>query len=252
MSSSKKNYLAYSRYYDLLYQDKDYKAEVDYLVNLLSQFAITSGRLLEFGAGTGKHGELLAKKGFDILGIELSGDMVAKSPSCQGLQIIQGDIATTSGKGDYDAVISLFHVMSYQVESSQLLQVFKNAIKHLDIGGMFIFDFWYSPAVCEQRPSIKIKRIHDGEISITRLAEPKIISLENRVDVNYTIYVEDTKTGELTYFKESHPMRHFTLPELDLIADGVGFRRVVAEEFGSGNVPSESTWGVCVAFERVK
>ena len=162
------------------------------------------------------------------------------------------EIATAKGKGTYDAVLSLFHVMSYQVESFQLLQVFQNAINHLDIGGMFIFDFWYSPAVCEQRPSIKVKRIHDAEISITRLAEPKISSLENRVDVNYTIFVEDKKTGELTYFKENHPMRHFTLPELDLIAEGVGFRRLLAEEFGSGNVPNESTWGVCVAFERIK
>jgi SAM-dependent methyltransferase len=151
-----KNFLAYSRYYDLLYQDKDYKAEVRYLLNLLSRCSITSGRLLEFGAGTGKHGELLAEKGFDILGIELSSDMVARAPACQGLQIIQGDIATTTGKGIYDAVLSLFHVMSYQVESFQLLQVFQNAIKHLDIGGMFIFDFWYSPAVCEQRPSVKV------------------------------------------------------------------------------------------------
>jgi SAM-dependent methyltransferase len=251
MSSAEKNFLAYSKYYDLLYQDKDYKAEVSYLVNLLSRCSITSGRLLEFGAGTGKHAALLAERGFDILGIELSSDMVARAPACQGLQIIQGDIATAKGKGTYDAVISLFHVISYQVENAQLIKVFENAINHLDIGGMFIFDFWYSPAVCEQRPSIKVKRIHDGEISITRLAEPKISSLENRVDVNYTIFVEDTKTSELTYFKENHPMRHFTLPELDLIAEGVGFRRVVAEEFGSGNVPSESTWGVCVAFERV-
>ena len=252
MRKATKNFLAYSRYYDLLYQDKDYKAEVRYLLNLLSRCSITSGRLLEFGAGTGKHGELLAEKGFDILGIELSSDMVARAPACQGLQIIQGDIATTTGKGIYDAVLSLFHVMSYQVESSQLLQVFQNAIKHLDIGGMFIFDFWYSPAVCEQRPSVKVKRIHDGGINITRLAEPKIISLENRVDVNYTIFVEDTKTGELTHFKEHHPMRHFTLPELDLIAEGVGFRRLLAEEFGTGNAPSELTWGVCVAFERIK
>lgn len=252
MSEMTRNFLDYSQYYDLLYKDKDYEGEVEYLVSVLSRCSITSGRLLEFGAGTGKHGVLLADRGFDVLGIELSNDMVARAPACKGLQIIQGDIATFKGQGIYDAVISLFHVMSYQVESAQLLKVFENATNHLDIGGVFIFDFWYSPAVCEQRPSIKVKRIHDAGISITRLAEPKITSSENRVDVNYTVFVEDTKTGELTFFKENHPMRHFTLPELDWVAERAGFKRLLAEEFGSGNVPGESTWGVCVAFEKIK
>jgi len=46
-------------------------------------------------------------------------------------------------------------------------------------------------------------------------------------------------------------MRHFSLPEIDIVAGVHGFERVAAEEFLTGNVPSESTWGVCVILKRI-
>jgi hypothetical protein len=49
---------------------------------------------------------------------------------------------------------------------------------------------------------------------------------------------------------EVHPMRHFSLPELDLLADRSGFDRVGAEEFLSGSAPGERTWGVCVVMRK--
>jgi len=50
---------------------------------------------------------------------------------------------------------------------------------------------------------------------------------------------------------ESHPMRHFSLPELDLLGQISGFDLVGAEEFLTGNTPSEETWGVCLIFKKV-
>ena len=43
---------AYSRYYDLLYRDKDYVAEAEYIADLLEQFGVSGKRLLEFGSGS--------------------------------------------------------------------------------------------------------------------------------------------------------------------------------------------------------
>ena len=57
---------AYSRYYDLLYQDKDYDGEVDYIDSLLRKYKTPGNDLLEFGSGTGKHGRLLIEKGYNI------------------------------------------------------------------------------------------------------------------------------------------------------------------------------------------
>jgi SAM-dependent methyltransferase len=242
---------AYSRYYDLLYGDKNYAGEVAYIQKLLTQYGIPKGDLLEFGSGTGKHGRLLAAQGYSVHGIELSAEMVAQAESAYGFTCQQGDIASTCMSRHFDAVLSLFHVISYQTRNEQLQAVFANAAAHLNLGGLFIFDFWYSPAVYAQKPVVRVKRMSDQQVEITRIAEPLIYPNENRVDVNYTINSRDLVTGEVHTLQETHSMRHFSLPEIDILAGVHGFETLAAEEFLTGDNPSESTWGTCVILKRL-
>jgi SAM-dependent methyltransferase len=242
---------AYSRYYDLLYQDKDYAGEVAYIQNLLTRHSISQGDLLEFGSGTGKHGRLLAEMGYRVHGVERSADMVAQSQVTENFSCQQGDICTVQMGRPYKAVLSLFHVVSYQTNNSNVQAVFMRAAEHLRPGGLFIFDFWYSPAVYSQQPAVRVKRMADDQVKITRIAEPVLHPNSNCVDVNYTIYARDVESGEVQMLEETHPMRHFSLPEIDLMAQITGFERVGAEEFLTGKPPGTETWGVCVVLQKV-
>lgn len=241
---------AYSRYYDLLYRDKNYAAEVDYIDRLLQRYGVAGSELLEFGSGTGKHGYLLTQRGYRVTGIERSEDMVAQARQVDGFQCQVGDIATVQLGRTFDAVLSLFHVISYQISNKSVQAVFARAAEHLPPGGLFIFDVWFSPAVYTQRPSVRVKRLEGDGIHMTRIAEPKIYPNKNRVDVNYQIFAEEQVSGKVEILSELHPMRHFSLPELDLFAEMSGFDRIGAEEFLSGNIPSEETWGVCLVFKK--
>ena len=244
------NFHAYSRYYDMFYEDKDYEIEVTYICTLLKRYGIKTGHLLELGSGTGKHAQLLVKSGFTVDGIERSAEMVAQSPIMVGLSCQQGDIRSFSMEHSYDAVLSLFHVLSYQTSNQDVNAVFTCAAEHLKPGGIFVFDFWYSPAVHTQKPTARVKRMLDEQIEVTRVAEPYTYPNENRVDVNYTIYVRERVSNTIQTFTELHPMRHFSLPEIDLFADMAGLKRVTTEEFLTGNEPSEMTWGVCVTLQK--
>ncbi len=241
---------AYSRYYDLLYQDKDYAAEVTYADALLQRHGISGRELLEFGSGTGRHGRLLAERAYRVTGIERSAAMVARALPSPGFRCLPGDIRTVQLGRTFDAVLSLFHVVSYQVGNADVQAVFARAAEHLLAGGLFVFDVWYSPAVLAQRPAVRIKRLAADGLEITRLAEPRLLPNANRVDVNYTLFARDTATGAVATFTESHPMRHFSLPELDLLAEAAGFERVSAEGFLTGAAPGEDTWGLCLVLLR--
>jgi SAM-dependent methyltransferase len=240
----------YSRYYDLLYRDKDYVGEVNYIKALLTRNGLTQGDLLEFGSGTGKHAGILVQQGYQVHGIERSAGMVAKAASAAGFTCQQGDICAVQLGRTFDAVLSLFHVMSYQVSNEALRAVFSRAAEHLKEGGLFVFDFWYSPAVYAQHPAVRIKRMGDAQVEITRIAEPVIYPNENRVDVNYTIFARDLASGAVQTTTETHPMRHFSLPEIDLLAAAQGFKRIGAEEFLTSKPAGEDTWGVCVILEK--
>ena len=52
-----------ANYYDLIYQDKNYLKEVEYIKNLIAEFADNKESILELGCGTGKHASLLAEEG---------------------------------------------------------------------------------------------------------------------------------------------------------------------------------------------
>src|SRR5450432_961599 len=131
----------YAKYYNLLYGDKDYRAEVEYVIKQLKKFAPTAESVLEFGSGTGVHGILLQKAGYTVLGLDRSESMVAEA-RLKGFDCQVTDITDFELNKKYDAVISLFHVVSYLTKNAALINTFRNAYKHLNDKGIFLFDVW--------------------------------------------------------------------------------------------------------------
>ena len=242
----------YANYYDLLYQDKNYLKEVKYINNLLRFFFFKKKLdILEFGSGTGKHGNLLSSLGHRIHGIEFSKEMILKSKLSKRFTCQQGDIAKIRLPKSYDVILSLFHVMNYQITNNRINLVFSNIYKHLRPNGIFIFDFWYTPAVLSQKPSIKIKQVLNKKIEIIRIAEPFIYNKKSRVNVKYDIFIKNLKTGLIKKINEIHKLRHFNLLEIKKLCDAHNFKLVKSEEFISGSKLSKNTWGACVVLKKI-
>ena len=72
----------------------------------------------------------------------------------------------------YDAVISLFHVMSYQNTNEDILSAMKSARSSLNSGGLFPFDVWYGPGVLSDRPQVRVKEVQDDKYQLIRIAKP--------------------------------------------------------------------------------
>jgi len=245
----------YSAFYDLLYADKDYAAEAAYVAAALQTADPGVRTILELGSGTGRHGRKLAALGFDVTGVELSPDMVAeaqrapKSSQC-AFACEVGDLRTWRAGRTFDAVISLFHVMSYQTRNEDLKAAFGAAAEHLAPGGLFFFDVWHGPAVLAQRPEPRVKEVADDRRRVRRDATPALDAEAGTVTVTYAIDCEDLATGERFGFEEEHPMRYLFPTEVDLLADASGFSRVKSEEFLTGRPPSEETWGVAYLMRK--
>jgi len=249
----------YSRYYDLLYQDKDYKAEAEYVAGLIRKFNPSARSILELGSGTGIHASLLAEKGFTVHGIERSPEMLAQSmalaekitPGKGQLTFSPGDIRNNHLKKRFDTVIALFHVISYQTTNDDVTAVFETARRHVKPGGIFIFDVWYGPTVLTERPEVRIKRMADEKTEIVRLAEPVLHPNENRVDVHYHVFVRDLATQAVVELKETHAMRYFFKPEIDRIAVNSKLQCLHAEEWLTSNTIGCDTWGACFVLQAL-
>lgn len=250
----------YARYYDLFYQAKSYDHEVEFVSTLLNEYSSQPKSVLELGCGTGRHALQLARLGYDVHGVDLSPDMVKQAENRASelpgdlrdkLTFSAGDARTVRTTTYYDAVISLFHVVSYQNSNADVLAMFQTAFEHLNSGGLFLFDCWYGPAVLTDRPHVRIKRQGDDKIDVIRLAEPVMHPNDNLVDVNYTVLITDRTENTVEEVKETHSMRYFFRPELEIMLNQAGFELIVDKEWLTGHQLDYTTWfGTFVARKR--
>lgn len=134
---------AYSVYYNLLYKDKNYSEEVDYVTSLIQLPSGTSPSLLDIGCGTGKHLKIFKEKGFRVSGVDLSEGMIQEAK-----KLLDNDTSLqVSSSCDFcfnktfDVITSLFHVVSYLNSNSDIEKTFCNITKHLNRGGSLFLTF---------------------------------------------------------------------------------------------------------------
>lgn len=244
----------YAHYYDLLYRDKDYISEANYIASLIKKYNSKAETILDLGCGTGKHAELLAQKGYRVHGVDMSEGMLKEayaradhnSQLCFSLSTIQEFCLEEK----FDVVTALFHVMSYQTSNNDLYKAFSVAYEQMLPGGIFVFDCWYGPAVLTDRPVVRVMRLEDAHIHVTRTAEPVMHPNENLVDVNYHMYIKDKKQGTFGELREVHTMRYLFRTEVELLFGQVGFHFVDSFEFLTGKTPGYNTWNVCFVGQK--
>ncbi|MBK8982177.1 MAG: class I SAM-dependent methyltransferase [Ignavibacteria bacterium] len=247
---NKKVFDIYSKYYDLIYSDKNYGAEAEYICRAVRKFKPDSETILDLGCGTGKHDEEFYKRGYKTTGVELSENMYRiaerNSASISGKKnppvYINADIRNVILKNKFDVIVSLFHVMNYQTSNEDLISAVKTVKRHLKTDGIFMFDFWYGPAVLQDKPLKRFKKISDSEFTVRRYTTPKIDINKNTVDVNFRISVKEKKSGIVSSFEETHSMRYLFLPELEIIFSNNNMKLVHFEEWMTGKNLNDKSW----------
>jgi len=252
-------FTGYARHYDVLYADKDYAGEVDYVVSLIAQQCPKALTVLDLGCGTGRHAVDLARRGYRVLGVDASDAMLELAtrrsveleiPADQ-LAWSRGDVRSFRAGKEFDVVLALFHVASYQTTADDLSRFLATAATHLRPGGVFILDFWYGPAVLSEQPSVRIKRADTRDSTLLRIAEPILYPNHNCVEVHYTLLVSDKRTSTSETITETHRMRYLFVPEVEALMLQVGLRSIRCEQWLTGRSPAIDTWSVAmVASQR--
>jgi SAM-dependent methyltransferase len=257
------NFEKYAEYYDLIYSQKDYSKESKYILSIIEKFfkdkPLHQIDILELGCGSGGHAKYLSSGVNGIIGIEKSKQMLklALQKKTPNFIPVEGDITQIDQvltknniKKKFQATIALFHVINYLNSNDDILRCFSLVNKNLDANGLFIFDSWFTPAVYWQKPEKRLRNWENDMMKITRISEPVIDVKKNIVIVDFTVNIKNKNNNEEYSLKEKHPMRPFTVPEIELFAKCSGFKVESVEEFLTGNNPSLNTWGVCFVLKK--
>ncbi|WP_026890743.1 class I SAM-dependent DNA methyltransferase [Lacrimispora aerotolerans] len=138
-------YEGFAEVYDLFMDNIPYKDWCEYVAGMLKDYGINDGLVLDLGCGTGSLTELLAERGYDMIGVDSSEDMLQiamdkRAESGNDILYLMQDMREFELYGTVRAVISICDCMNYILEQEELTQVFKLVNNYLDPGGIFVFD----------------------------------------------------------------------------------------------------------------
>lgn len=138
-------YTNFAQVYDLFMDDIPYTEWCDYITSLLQEYQISEGLLLDLGCGTGTLTEALSKKGYDMIGIDSSLEMLEiamekhLASGSNTLYLLQ-DMRNFELYGTVKAIISICDSINYILTLEELIQVFSLVNNYLDPKGIFLFD----------------------------------------------------------------------------------------------------------------
>ncbi|HXZ67846.1 MAG TPA: class I SAM-dependent methyltransferase [Alphaproteobacteria bacterium] len=244
----------YAKAYEAFYRAKDYPSEARFvLAKLRTVLGNAPLSILDLGCGTGLHDFELAAAGHSIVGVDMSSQMLAHAethraglpPDMQKkLRFRQGDARTLRLGISFDAVISLFHVMSYMAGQGDFDAALKTARAHLSPGGAFLFDFWYGAAIIADPPQQRERIIEENGKRIRRQTTPRWLRDRDIVDIAYHVEETDLVTGRLTHASETHVMRYFFDEPLRSSLAAAGFEPIALREWLTDGAPTTKTFGV--------
>ena len=236
----------YARYYDLIYKNKPYQKEINFIESLIHKYDLLGGKnICDIGCGTGKHADLLEKAGYDVTGVEVSEKMLelASNRCSNRIRFLNAGIQDFKSSKDFDVCISLFHVLSYLTTNNELTSAFENVSSNLRSGGLFIFDFWFYDGVHHLKPEDRVHEFEGADLKVKKIVKSDWCPNEKLVVVDYRMEV---KFGDsvLQTIEETHKMRYFKVEEIKNLAKRAGFQVLEFTNFYDGEEINDTRWAI--------
>lgn len=191
--------------------------EVDGIVVLLN---LASGaRILDLACGTGRIAIPLAQRGFEVTGLDLSTELLARAKdeaANAGAEVrwIHSDMRAITFQNEFDAVINIFTSFGYlesETEDAKVLRAVHDALKP---GGAFLLEFANRDYRMRHFQAAGIDRLGDGAIA---LHEAEFDLRSSRHKVRVTVIERDGRRLESGF-----SVRMYTLTELVRMIEGSG------------------------------
>ena len=246
-------YTSFAAVYDTFMDNVPYEEWADYLWRLLQEYGIADGLVLELGCGTGSMTELLASKGYDMIGVDNSEDMLElamekRIESGHDILYLLQNMQEFELYGTVRAVVSVCDSVNYVTDEEELTEVFRLVNNYLDPQGVFIFDF---------NTEYKYQEIL-GEQVIAEEREECSFIWDNYYDeeqkineYELTLFVQSQEDPELyRKYQKVHYQRAYTLERIRNLIEKAGLRYVTAYDAYTKDAPLYTSERICVVAQE--
>ena len=235
-------YTSFARVYDTFMDNIPYEEWAEYLTGLLKEYGIEDGLVLDLGCGTGTMTEILASKGFDMIGADYSEEMLEiamekRAKSGHDILYLLQDMREFELYGTVGAVVSVCDSVNYITEEDELEEVFRLVNNYLDPKGVFIFDFktLYNYQTVLGDRTIAEKREECSFIWDNYYYEDEKIN-----EYELTLFIQEEE-DVYRKFEEIHYQRAYTLEDMIRLVKASGLEFVTAYDAFTKNAPHEKS-----------
>ena len=216
-----------ANYYDFVYErryGKRYQELTRNNIKKIQEFA-PNGKILDFGAGTGRISIPLAKEGYKVTSVDCSSEMLKVLRSKAKIQNLNIDTYSELSEivsKDFDMAISVFTVLAYITDKEELKKVFNQIYNSLKPGGVYMFDlerragydqYLRTPngIVIHQPNDLVTVKLKDDNLNLVDYYEESNGVLLNGIPFNY---------------RESFTIKFWTIEEICSIIKQIGFTEI--------------------------
>ncbi len=216
-------YETLAAYYDRIMAETDYDLWSEFYRACFMKYDVPVRRILDLACGTGSITVPLARKGYEMTGIDLSSEMLALAQEKADaahvrIRFSEQNIALFDAGRGYDAVICSFDGYNYLTKSADVVSSFARVYETLNDGGMFIFDvstpYKYENVLAD---NAYVYEYDDLFLSWQNYFNKKT----GLCDFYLTFFIEDGTAWRR--MDEYQRQRRYPLPKLKKMAEQAGF-----------------------------
>lgn len=222
-------YTSFAKVYDEFMDNIPYEEWADYIVELLKEYEIKNGLLLDLGCGTGSLTEILANRGYDMIGIDYSAEMLEiatakREKSGSDILYLNQDMREFELYGTVKAVISICDSLNYLLEEEDLITTFGLVNNYLDPEGIFLFDL---NTVYKYQELLGDTVIAENREEASFIWENYYDEEEQINEYDLTIFLQE-KEDCYRKFEEVHVQRAYTLEKIKELLSKAGMQFIAA------------------------
>jgi ubiquinone/menaquinone biosynthesis C-methylase UbiE len=238
----------FAAYYDLFYADKPYDREVEVADLLIREHLDGSARrLLDVACGTGQHAIRFAARGWQVVGVDGSADMLrrAREKSEGAVSFVEQDMRQLDlPEAPFDAAVCLFDSIGYGLTNQAIHATLSGIRRHLRDGGLLVLEFWHAAAMLRAHDAIRVREWETPGETVVRVSRTALDVPAQLAIVDYSVTVL-SGDGQYRRWSEVHRNRYFLIQEMALILATAGFEPVRWMAGFDVSAPiDEATWHV--------
>lgn len=235
-------YTSFAAVYDTFMDNIPYEEWAEYLTGLLAEYEVTDGIVLDLGCGTGTLTELLAARGFDMIGVDNSEEMLEiamekRTESGRDILYLLQDMREFELYGTVRAVISICDSINYMTEEEELEQVFRLVNNYLDPEGIFVFDF---NTVYKYREILGDQTIAESREECSFIWDNYYYEEEQINEYELSLFLQEEGNLYRKYV-ETHYQKGYELETIKNILEKSGMKFITAYDAFTKNPPTKES-----------